>query len=196
MTEQDKMKEICTRYFNEMCEMVGENPKREGLLDTPRRIARAMEFFLSGYAQDKDIPGILARQFTEENYNELVIIDNIDFFSNCEHHISPFFGKVHVGYIPSGGKVVGASKIPRVVDIYARRLQQQERFTNQIADAIEEHLQPKGIIVYVEGIHLCMRSRGVQKPNTTMKTAEVRGLFKEEPSLEQKFYQMINMGTL
>lgn len=191
-----KLLEACENFMNVLTTSTGDDPNREGLLDTPSRIADMYEFLLSGYKREKDIPKLLSRQFEEEDYNQIVSVTGIDYFSLCEHHLAPFFGKVHVGYIPNKKKVVGISKIPRVVDIYARRLQQQERLTYQIAEAIDKYLEPKGVIVVVEGIHLCMRSRGVETPNATMKTSAVRGVFKTDSTLEQKFLKMINTHNI
>ncbi|MCK5456712.1 MAG: GTP cyclohydrolase I FolE, partial [Melioribacteraceae bacterium] len=135
---------------------IGENPEREGLVDTPERVAKAYEFLTKGYHQDVDT--VINGAIFEEKYDEMVIVKDIDFYSMCEHHMLPFFGKVHVAYIPNG-KIVGLSKVPRLVDMFARRLQVQERFTQQIADVLEEKLQPKGVAVVVEGYHMCMMMR-------------------------------------
>jgi GTP cyclohydrolase I len=194
--KEDKMLEISKKYLQGVCECVGEDFNREGLLDTPRRIARSVEFLLSGYNKEDEVKKLLSRQFSDETYNQIIVIDNIDFSSACEHHFLTFFGKVHVGYIPSNKKVVGLSKIPRVVEIYSRRLQQQERLTHQICEAIDKYVQPQGVIVYVEGIHMCCRARGAQTPNAVMKTAAVRGKFLTDSDLEQKFYQMIQLNNL
>lgn len=156
---------------------IGEDCEREGLLDTPVRVAKAYEFLTKGYNQNAD--DILNGAVFEEKYDEMVIVKDIDFYSMCEHHMLPFFGKVHVAYIPNG-KIVGLSKIPRLVDMYARRLQVQERFTQQIADVLEEKLQPKGVAVVVEGYHMCMMMRGVQKQNSTTTTSAVHGAFRAE----------------
>jgi len=156
---------------------IGENPKREGLIDTPERVAKAYEFLTKGYHQDVDT--VINGAIFEEKYDEMVIVKDIDFYSMCEHHMLPFFGKAHVAYIPNG-KIVGLSKIPRLVDMYARRLQVQERFTQQIADVLEEKLQPKGVAVVVEGYHMCMMMRGVQKQNSTTTTSAVHGAFRAE----------------
>ncbi len=156
---------------------IGENPEREGLIDTPERVAKAYEYLTKGYHQDAN--SILNGAIFEEKYDEMVIVKDIDFYSMCEHHMLPFFGKVHVAYIPKG-KIVGLSKIPRLVDMYARRLQVQERFTQQIADVLEEKLQPKGVAVVVEGYHMCMMMRGVQKQNSTTTTSAVHGAFRAE----------------
>lgn len=167
----------------------GEDPDREGLKRTPTRIREMLEdTLLKGY--DENPEDYLEVTF-KGNSDEMVVVDDIDFYSMCEHHMLPFYGKAHVGYIPNG-EVVGISKIPRLVDAYARRLQLQERLTSQIADKMIECLEPKGVIVYIEGIHMCMRMRGVKKQNSTMKTSAVRGKFKHKQELEQKFLEMIN----
>jgi len=165
------------------------DPDREGLKETPRRVREMMEnTLLKGY--DENPKDYLSVTF-HEDYDEMVIVDNIDFYSMCEHHMLPFYGQVNVGYIPDE-KVVGISKIPRTVDAYARRLQQQERLTNQIANAIWDCLEPLGVVVYITGIHMCMRMRGIEKQNATMKTSAVRGIFAEEDNLESKFLSMLN----
>ena len=156
---------------------IGENPEREGLVDTPERVAKAYKYLTKGYHQDVDT--VINGAIFEEKYDEMVIVKDIDFYSMCEHHLLPFFGKVHVAYIPNG-KIVGLSKVPRLVDMFARRLQVQERFTQQIADVLEEKLQPKGVAVVVEGYHMCMMMRGVQKQNSTTTTSAVHGAFRAE----------------
>lgn len=156
---------------------IGEDPEREGLLKTPERVAKAYEFLTKGYHQDAD--SILNGAVFEEKYDEMVIVKDIDFYSMCEHHMLPFFGKIHVAYIPNG-KIIGLSKIPRLVDMFARRLQVQERLTRQIADILEEKLQPKGVAVVAEGYHMCMMMRGVQKQNSTTTTSAVHGAFRAE----------------
>lgn len=171
-----------------------EDPDREGLEKTPERVERMLnDELLRGYSEDPS--EYLEVQF-DEDYDEIVIVDNIDFYSMCEHHMLPFYGKAHVGYLPSG-KVVGASKLARVTDVFARRLQNQERMTKQIADAIYDScLEPKGVAVYVEGIHLCMRMRGIKKQNNVMKTSAVRGKFLEDENMEEKFLMMIDRDEL
>ena len=171
---------------------IGENPEREGLIDTPERVAKAYEFLTKGYHQDAD--SILNGAIFEEKYDEMVIVKDIDFYSMCEHHMLPFFGKVHVAYIPKG-KIVGLSKIPRLVDMYARRLQVQERFTQQIADVLEEKLQPKGVAVVVEGYHMCMMMRGVQKQNSTTTTSAVHGAFRAEKT-RMEFLNLISHSRI
>ncbi len=167
----------------------GDDPDREGLLDTPKRVAKAYEEFFSGYAADpKDI---LQRTFTEvENYDEMVVLTNIDFSSHCEHHMVPIIGRVHVGYIPTN-RVVGISKLARIVEAYAKRLQIQEKLTSQIAAAIDEVLKPKGVGVVVEAAHQCMTTRGVKKPGVLMKTSCMKGLFRKDARTRKEFLNLI-----
>ncbi|MBV9865084.1 MAG: GTP cyclohydrolase I FolE [Abitibacteriaceae bacterium] len=155
---------------------VGEDPEREGLLKTPYRAAAAMKFFTQGYQQS--LEDILNGAIFQEDNNNMVLLRDIEFYSLCEHHLVPFFGKCHIAYIPSG-KIVGVSKMARIVDMFARRLQVQERMTNQIADALEEALQPQGVGVVAEGSHLCMIMRGVEKQHSIMTTSAMRGAFLE-----------------
>lgn len=156
---------------------IGEDPTREGLENTPNRVAKAYKFLTKGYHQDVD--SVINGAIFEEKYDEMVIVRDIDFYSMCEHHMLPFFGKIHVAYIPNG-KIVGLSKIPRIVDMFARRLQVQERLTRQIADVIQEKLEPKGVAVVAEGYHMCMMMRGVEKQNSTTTTSAVHGAFRAE----------------
>jgi GTP cyclohydrolase I len=168
---------------------IGEDPARDGLLRTPERVARMFEELTAGYHTDP--AALLNDALFEVEYEEMVVVKDIDFYSLCEHHILPFFGKVHVAYIPSG-RVVGLSKIPRVVEMFARRLQVQERMTAQIAGFIEEVLQPQGVAVVVEGAHMCMMMRGVQKANASMTTSAMRGCFKENPKTRAEFMEHIH----
>lgn len=156
---------------------VGEDPNREGLLKTPERVAKAYRFLTQGYTQD--IEEVLNGAIFEEEYNEMVIVRDIDFYSMCEHHMLPFYGKVHVAYIPNG-KIVGLSKIPRIVDVFSRRLQVQERMTQQIADTIDKYLSPLGVAVVCEGFHMCMMMRGVQKQNSITTTSAMHGAFSKD----------------
>jgi len=171
---------------------VGENPEREGLLKTPHRAASAMEFLTSGYGQD--VKTLLNGAVFEEAYDDMVVVRDIEFYSLCEHHLLPFFGKVHVGYIPNG-KIVGLSKIPRLVDMFARRLQVQERLTKEIAEALETALAPRGVAVVVEGMHMCMMMRGVQKQNASMITSHVMGEFHEDRSTRAEFMSLVKGGA-
>jgi GTP cyclohydrolase I len=162
--------------YEEIIHLLGEDKLREGLLKTPERASKAMKFLTSGYEEDPE--QILQGAMFEENYNEMVIVKEIELYSLCEHHLLPFFGKAHVAYVPDG-RIVGLSKIPRVVDVFARRLQVQERLTEQILDCINDTLRPKGVAVVIEASHMCMMMRGVQKQNSTTTTSGFRGVFKE-----------------
>jgi len=170
-----------------LLEHIGENPSREGLVDTPRRVLKSYKELYAGYSQDVEP---LLTFFESDDYDQMVVLTDIEFYSTCEHHMLPFFGKAHVAYIPDG-KVVGLSKLARVVDVYARRLQNQERLTKQIADALQTHLKPKGVAVVMEAQHFCMKARGVRKQNSTMKTACLTGRFKDDINTRQEFYKMI-----
>ena len=171
---------------------IGEDPNREGLLDTPIRVAKSYEYLTKGYNQDVDT--VINGAIFEEKYDEMVIVKDIDFYSMCEHHMLPFFGKIHVAYIPNG-KIVGLSKIPRLVDMFARRLQVQERLTRQIADVLQEKLQPKGVAVVAEGYHMCMMMRGVQKQNSTTTTSAVHGAFRAEKT-RLEFLNLISRNRI
>ena len=172
----------------EMLLRLGEDPEREGLLRTPERMAKALEFLTKGYQEDPQeiLRGAL---FTEE-YDEMVIVKDVEMFSLCEHHLLPFFGKVHVAYIPNG-KVIGLSKVARIVDVFARRLQIQENLTTQIADALMKCLEPNGAAVVIEAKHLCMMMRGVEKQNSVMKTSCLLGSFKEDARTRSEFLSLL-----
>jgi len=167
---------------------LGEDPGRDGLVKTPDRVARAMRFFTAGYAQDP--AEVLKGALFDVEYDEMVLVREIDFYSLCEHHMVPFFGRVHVAYIPDK-KVLGLSKIPRLVEIFARRLQVQERLTMQIAQTLDEVLQPKGVGVVVEAKHLCMMMRGVQKQNSSAITSSLRGEFETDPKTRSEFMGLL-----
>jgi GTP cyclohydrolase I len=167
---------------------LGEDPGRDGLERTPDRVAKALRFFTSGY--DQDPVEILNNALFDVTYDEMVMVKDIDFYSLCEHHMVPFMGKVHVAYIPNG-KVVGLSKIPRLVGMFARRLQVQERFTMQIAESIEKMLQPRGVAVVVESIHLCMMMRGVEQQNAFAITSSLKGAFQEDSKTRSEFMELI-----
>jgi GTP cyclohydrolase I len=167
--------QIKTNY-EDIIHLLGEDKSREGLLKTPERASKAMKFLTEGY--EKDPKQILQSAMFEEDYNEMVIVKDVELYSLCEHHLLPFFGKAHIAYIPNG-HIVGLSKIPRVVDVFSRRLQVQERLTEQILDCINNTLKPKGVAVIIEASHMCMMMRGVQKQNSTTTTSGFRGAFKD-----------------
>ena len=170
--------------YRDILTFVGDDPNREGLLRTPHRVAEAMKFLTRGYGQD--VGKILNGAVFQEEYDDMVIVKDIEFYSLCEHHLLPFFGKAHVAYIPNG-KIVGLSKIPRLVDMFARRLQVQERLTKEIAEALEDALSPRGVAVVVEGMHMCMMMRGVEKQQASMITSHVRGVFRDDHRSRQEF---------
>lgn len=174
-------------HIKEILKLIGENVDREGLLETPARVARMYEEIFSGYEVDpRDVLGVTF----DEKHEELVIVKDIGYYSQCEHHMAPFFGKVHIGYIPSG-KIAGLSKFARLVDAVTRRLQVQERVTSEIADIMEEVLHPHGVMVVVEGEHLCMCARGVKKPGSKTITSAVRGSFRSDAALRTEFMSLI-----
>jgi GTP cyclohydrolase I len=170
-------------HYREIIRLLGENPDREGLLKSPERIAKAMQFMLQGYDQDP-VEALKSAMFLEEDYKQMVIVKDIDFFSLCEHHLLPFFGKVHVAYIPRK-YITGLSKIPRVVDIFARRLQIQERLTLQIKESIQQTLNPLGVMVVIEAQHMCMQMRGVEKQNSLTTTSDFTGSFQQAKTREE-----------
>ena len=178
------MQEIIRQLLAEF----GEDPAREGLRDTPKRVEKSLRFLTSGYVADVD--AVLTNALFTVDYNEMVIVKDIDFYSLCEHHILPFFGKCHVAYIPQG-RVLGLSKIPRLVEIFARRLQVQERLTNQIAETLREKVMPLGVAVVMEGAHLCMSMRGVEKQNSVAVTSAMLGVFREDARTRMEFLELI-----
>ena len=169
---------------------IGEDPAREGILRTPSRVAKAWKFLAKGYQQNLD--EIINNAVFTEDYDEMVTIKDIDFFSLCEHHLLPFFGKAHVAYIPDG-KIIGLSKVPRIVDMFSRRLQVQERMTHEIADTLNSVLLPKGVAVVVEGEHMCMQMRGVEKQNSYATTSSMTGLFRQDSRTREEFLNIISM---
>lgn len=174
----------------QILEHMGEDPGREGLLKTPHRVARAFEYLTKGYDQDpKEV--INQAMFTEEDYQEMVLVRDIDFYSMCEHHILPFFGKANVAYIPRH-HIVGLSKIPRLVEVFSRRLQVQERLTTQIANTIMEELDPLGVGVIIRAEHLCMRMRGVEKQNSIVTTSAMLGAFRKQQATREEFMTLVN----
>jgi GTP cyclohydrolase IA len=172
---------------------IGENPDREGLLDTPKRVEKAYKFLTSGY--EADIDRVLNNALFTVDYSEMVIVKDIDFYSLCEHHLLPFFGKCHVAYIPST-KVIGLSKIPRLVDIFSRRLQVQERLTNQIANTIRDKIAPIGVAVVMEATHLCMSMRGVEKQNSFAVTSAMLGAFQTDSRTRMEFLELIKLRSV
>ena len=176
------------KLIHDLLKALGEDPARPGLKATPRRVREAYEFLTSGY--DQNLEKIVNNALMPVDTEGMVIVKDIEVYSLCEHHLLPFFGKVHVGYIPRKN-VIGLSKIPRIVDMYARRLQVQERMGQQICDALEKILKPKGIGVVIECSHLCMMMRGVQKQHSTAVTSTVKGLFKEDPKTREEFMTLI-----
>jgi len=180
------------KAVTKILELVGEDPQREGLLKTPQRVAKAFEFLTEGYRQDPK--EILAQALFTTSNDEMVLVRDIEFYSMCEHHMLPIIGRAHVAYIPDG-KVVGLSKIPRIVNVFARRLQIQEQMTEQIADAISETIKPKGVAVVLHARHMCMEMRGVEKINSTTVSSALRGLFKKDERTRNEFYNLINTPT-
>ena len=172
----------------EQIEALGEDPEREGLVKTPERVAKAMQFLTHGYRLDPD--AILRSALFEEDYSQMVLVRDIEVYSMCEHHMLPFFGKAHVAYIPNG-RIVGLSKIPRVVDVFARRLQVQERLTIQIRDAVERVLEPEGVAVVIEAQHLCMMMRGAEKQNSHTTTSAMSGVFLDNANTRAEFMRLI-----
>lgn len=173
--------------------LLGENPDREGLLKTPLRVAKALKFLTSGY--EKDPEQILTSALFRERYEEMVLVKDIDFYSMCEHHMLPFFGKAHIAYIPNG-KIVGLSKLPRIVDVYARRMQVQERMTQQIKDVIQRVLEPQGVAVVIEARHMCMMMRGVEKQNSVTTTSGMSGVFLNDNATRSEFMRLVRGNSL
>jgi GTP cyclohydrolase I len=183
----DPIEPIITSMLKEL----GEDPGRDGLQSTPQRVARAMRFFCQGYQQDP--VKILNNALFDVTYDEMVIVKDIEFYSLCEHHLLPFFGRVHVAYIPDG-KVVGLSKIPRLVEMFSRRLQVQEKLTTQIAETLDQVLTPKGVAVVIEAVHLCMMMRGVAQQNSSAITSSIKGEFEADSKTRAEFMELIRHG--
>ena len=176
------------RLIQQLLAELGEDAQREGLAKTPERVAKSLRYLTSGYEQD--VKDVLNEALFVEEYDEMVIVKDIDFASLCEHHLLPFFGKCHVAYMPAR-KIVGLSKIPRLVEMFSRRLQVQERLTTQIANALQEALEPRGVAVVMEGVHLCMLMRGVEKLNSKAVTSAMLGAFRERPETRAEFMELI-----
>jgi GTP cyclohydrolase I len=174
--------------YRELLVRIGEDPTRDGLVDTPERVEKSMAFLTRGYTQNA--AAVIQDALFDVDYDEMVIVKDIEFFSLCEHHLLPFFGKAHIAYLPKG-KVIGLSKIPRVVDVFARRLQVQERLTTEIADAISDAVNPQGVAVILEAQHLCMMMRGVEKQHSATVTSAMRGVFKTQLQTRNEFLSLV-----
>jgi len=185
MSDQPEVRD----HVRAMLSLLGEDPGREGLLKTPERVERALQFLTQGYRQDAC--GLLNSALFTETYDEMVLIKDIDVYSLCEHHMLPFVGKAHVAYLPNG-KVVGLSKIPRLVDLFSRRLQVQERLTTQIAETLNECVRPRGVGVVIEAMHFCMMMRGVEKQNSVCVTSCMLGSFRDQPQTREEFLALIH----
>ena len=188
VSETDRNPEILESLYEQVIDNIGEDKSRQGLIKTPLRAAKAMEFLTSGYG--KDLNTILNEAIFDEDNDDMVIVKDIEFYSLCEHHILPFWGKCHVGYLPRK-RIIGLSKIPRIVDMFARRLQVQERLTREIAEALEKALNPTGIGVVMEAQHMCMMARGVEKQASKMTTNSMLGTFREDSSTRAEFLRCI-----
>ena len=189
-TDQEIETNELTRYahlVHEQLSLVGENPEREGLLKTPERVAKAMRFLTKGY--EERVEDVVGAAIFQEEHQNMVMVRDIEMYSLCEHHLLPFFGKVHIAYIPDG-HIVGLSKLPRLVEVYSRRLQVQERLTEQIAEAVTQVLRPKGVGVVIEAAHLCMMMRGVEKQNSSTITSALRGVFRDDSKTRDEFLRL------
>jgi GTP cyclohydrolase I len=182
---------VIEKLVEQLLKELGEDPQREGLKRTPERVAKAMEYLTSGYG--KNVDEILNEALFVEEYDEMVVVKDIDMASLCEHHLLPFIGKAHIAYMPHK-KIVGLSKIPRLVEMFSRRLQVQERLTTQIATTLNEALQPRGVAVVIEAVHLCMLMRGVEKQNSKAVTSAMLGAFRERPETRAEFMELIKAG--
>ena len=185
--ENDKIENLTKQLIEE----IGEDPSREGLLKTPSRVSKAWSFFSGGYNQDLD--KIINNAVFNEDATDMVVVRDVEFFSLCEHHLIPFFGRAHVAYLPNG-KVIGLSKIPRIIDMFSRRLQVQERLTRQIAETVKEILDPIGVAVIMEGQHMCMQMRGVEKQNSLTTTSSMLGKFRESDRTRSEFLSIIGLN--
>jgi len=184
----DKITSDLSKHYEDVLKQIGEDPTREGLLKTPERVAKALQYLTKGYNENPD--DLINQAIFHEEYSEMVIVKDIEVYSMCEHHMLPFFGKAHVAYVPNG-KIVGLSKIPRVVDAYARRLQVQERLTIEIRDCIQRTLDPKGVAVVIECAHMCMQMRGVQKQNSVTTSSAFTGLFLKNDATRKEFINLV-----
>mgnify|MGYP001215432276 FL=1 len=190
--KDDKRKKLEANTRN-LLELLGEDPKREGLMNTPKRVAKAWDFLTKGYTENLD--DLINNAIFEGESKDMVIVKNIEFYSLCEHHMIPFYGKAHIGYIPDG-KIIGLSKLARITDLFAQRLQVQERLTNQIAQCLQDVLNPRGVAVVLEGKHFCMLSRGVQKQNSIATSSSMLGIFREKESTRNEFLKLIQMNNI
>jgi GTP cyclohydrolase I len=190
--KDDKRKKLEANTRN-LLELLGEDPKREGLINTPKRVAKAWDFLTKGYTENLD--DLINNAIFEGESKDMVIVKNIEFYSLCEHHMIPFYGKAHIGYIPDG-KIIGLSKLARITDLFSQRLQVQERLTNQIAQCLQEVLNPRGVAVVLEGKHFCMLSRGVQKQNSIATSSSMLGIFREKESTRNEFLKLIQMNNI
>ena len=190
MTEKNVSK--IAMLINELLIEIGEDPNREGLVRTPERVAKAWKFLAKGYKQE--LSTVINDAVFTEKYDEMVTVKDVDFFSLCEHHLLPFFGKAHVAYIPDG-KIIGLSKIPRIVEMYGRRLQVQERMTHQIAETINDVLSPKGVAVVLVGEHMCMQMRGVEKQNSYATTSSMIGQFRKDSKTRDEFLKIVALNN-
>ena len=189
---EDKRKKLEANTKN-LLELLGEDPSREGLVNTPKRVAKAWDFLTKGYNENLD--DLINNAIFEGESKDMVIVKNIEFYSLCEHHMIPFYGKAHIGYIPDG-KIIGLSKLARITDLFSQRLQVQERLTNQIAQCLQEVLKPRGVAVVLEGKHFCMLSRGVQKQNSIATSSSLLGIFREKESTRNEFLKLIEMNNI
>ena len=190
LSETDRTRELAALTRREL-ELLGEDPEREGLLKMPIRVANSLAFLTEGYSSSAE--EVVGKGIFKEEHDNMIMVRDIELYSLCEHHMLPFFGKAHVAYIPNG-KIVGLSKIPRIVDVYARRLQVQERLTEQIADGLCRVVNPSGVGVVIEAFHLCMMMRGVQKQNSKTITSALRGAFREDPKTRDEFLRLAHNG--
>ena len=188
----DKRKKLEANTKN-LLELLGEDSSREGLINTPKRVAKAWDFLTKGYTENLD--ELINNAIFEGESKDMVIVKNIEFYSLCEHHMIPFYGKAHIGYIPNG-KIIGLSKLARITDLFSQRLQVQERLTNQIAQCLQDVLNPRGVAVVLEGKHFCMLSRGVQKQNSIATSSSMLGIFREKESTRNEFLKLIEMNNI
>jgi GTP cyclohydrolase I len=189
----DKEKKRLEEITEELLGLIGEDSTRQGLIKTPERVAESWKFLSQGYHQN--LNDVINEAIFDESAKDMIIVKDIEFYSLCEHHLIPFYGKAHVGYIPNG-KIIGLSKIPRIIDFYSRRLQVQERLTNQIATCIQDLLNPKGVAVIMEGRHFCMLMRGVQKQNSIASTSSMLGAFKDQSTTRNEFLKLVEINKI